>query len=253
MFIGCCFDMSENKDEKQSPFRGLGSDLAAGLTHLFYPRLCEGCSKPLLQEEEVLCLNCSIYNLPRTAYHHIHENETFMRFAGRVKVEKVTSLAYFTAEGLLQHLLHRLKYDNGKDIGAYLGKQLGYDLQQVGWATGIDAIVPVPLHPKKEAIRGFNQATIIAEGMSEVLDMPVYANAVKRTRFTETQTQKTREERMENMQGAFRVTDKATISGKHILLIDDVLTTGATLEACALSLLAVEGVKLSIATIGIAV
>lgn len=241
--------MTDNKDDNKNPLAGL----ASGLTHLFYPRLCEGCSKPLLQEEEVLCLNCSIYNLPRTAYHHIPENETFMRFAGRVRVEKATSLAYFTAEGLLQHLLHKLKYEDRKDVGAYLGTQLGYDLLQVGWAKGIDAIVPVPLHPKKEAIRGFNQATVIAGAMGEVLKLPVLADTVKRTRFTETQTQKTREERMENMQGAFEVVDEAAISGKHILLIDDVLTTGATLEACALSLLAVRGVKLSIATIGIAV
>lgn len=245
--------MNENKEEENSPVRGVGSDLASGLTHLFYPRLCEGCSKPLLQEEDVLCLNCSIYNLPRTAYHHIHENETFMRFAGRVKVEQATSLAYFTADGLLQHLLHKLKYEDRKDVGAYLGTQLGYDLLQVGWAKGIDAIVPVPLHPKKEAIRGFNQATVIAETMGEVLKLPVLADIVKRTRFTDTQTQKTREERIENMQGAFEVVDAANISGKHILLIDDVLTTGATLEACALSLLAVQGVRLSIATIGIAV
>lgn len=241
--------MAEEKENNNNPL----GDLTSGLTHLFYPRLCDGCSKPLLQEEEVLCLNCSIYNLPRTAHHHIPENETFMRFAGRVRVEKATSLAYFTADGLLQHLLHKLKYEDRKDVGTYLGKQLGYDLQQVGWATVIDAIVPVPLHPKKEAIRGFNQANVIAEGIGDVLKLPVYTNVVKRTRFTETQTQKTREERMVNMQGAFEVTDTANISGKHILLIDDVLTTGATLEACALSLLHVQGVKLSIATIGIAV
>lgn len=241
--------MTEENKNSKSPLGELG----AGLTHLFYPRLCDGCTKPLLQEEEVLCLNCSIYNLPRTAYHHIPENETFMRFAGRVKVEKATSLAYFTADGLLQHLLHKLKYEDRKDVGTYLGTQLGYDLLQVGWATGIDAIVPVPLHPKKEATRGFNQATVIAAAMGEVLKLPVLANAVKRTRFTETQTQKTREERIENMLGAFEVLDAAEINGKHILLIDDVLTTGATLEACALSLLAVQGVKLSIATIGIAV
>ena len=239
-------------DNKKSPFRGLGSGLASGLTHLFYPRLCEGCSKPLLQEEEVLCLNCSIYNLPRTAYHHIQENETFMRFAGRVKIEKATTLAYFTPDGLLQHLLHGLKYDGKKKIGEYLGRQLGHDLQQVGWPVGIDAIVPVPLHPKKEAIRGFNQAVIVAEAMGGVLGLPVYDKAIRRTRFTETQTQKTREQRMENMQGAFKVTDEKILTGKHILLIDDVLTTGATLEACALTLLGVQGVKVSIATIGIA-
>lgn len=232
--------------------KSLLKDLTDGLSHMVYPRLCEGCSKPLLQEEQVLCLNCSIYNLPRTAYHHIAENETFMRFAGRLNVEKATSLAYFTNEGLLQHLLHGLKYDGKKEIGTYLGTQLGYDMKQLNWQKGIDAIIPVPLHPKKEAKRGFNQAQIIAAGMSAVLDIPLLDKVLIRSRFTETQTQKTREERMENMKDAFSVRDADVIRDKHILLIDDVLTTGATLEACALSLLAISGVKVSIASIGIA-
>lgn len=228
------------------------NDLGQGLSHMFYPRLCEGCSKPLLAEEEVLCLNCSIYNLPRTAYHHIPENETFMRFAGRVKLQRATSLAYFTPDGLLQHLLHGLKYDGKRETGSYLGRQLAYDMQQTGWNKGIDAIVPVPLHPQKEAERGFNQSVIIAEGMEDVLKIPVQADIVSRTRFTETQTQKTREERMVNMQGAFEVKNRDRVMGKHILLIDDVLTTGATLEACAQAFSGIEGVRLSIATIGIA-
>lgn len=228
------------------------NDLSHGLSHMFYPRLCEGCSKPLLAEEEVLCLNCSIYNLPRTAYHHIAENETFMRFAGRVKLERATSLAYFTPDGLLQHLLHGLKYNDKKEIGTYLGRQLAYDMQQTGWSKGIDAIVPVPLHPQKEAERGFNQSVIIALGMEDVLQVPLYADAMGRTRFTGTQTKKTREERMVNMQGAFEVKNRAQVAAKHILLIDDVLTTGATLEACALAFSGIEGVRLSIATIGIA-
>lgn len=227
-------------------------ELVSGLSHLVYPRLCEGCSKPLLAEEEVLCLNCSIYNLPRTAYHHIHENQTFMRFAGRLKVEKATSLAYFTDEGLLQHLLHGLKYDGKKEIGSYLGKQLGYDLQQTNWHEGIDVIIPVPLHPKKEAIRGFNQSALLAEATANVLEIEVLYNVLHRKRFTETQTHKTREERLLNMEGAFEVTDPEKVRNKHILLIDDVLTTGATLEACALSLLQVSGVRISIATVGIA-
>lgn len=227
-------------------------DLASGLTHLFYPRLCEGCNKPLLAEEQVLCLNCSIYNLPRTAYHHIHENETFMRFAGRVKIEKATSLAYFTPDGLLQHLLHGLKYDSKKEIGSYLGTQLGYDLLQTNWQNGIDVVIPVPLHPKKEAIRGFNQALLIAEAMGDVLKIPILDKIIRRKRFTDTQTQKTREQRMENMQDAFELVEGENIRNKHILLIDDVLTTGATLEACAQCLLCVSGVKVSIATTGIA-
>lgn len=227
-------------------------DMAAGLSQLVYPCLCEGCSKALLQEEEVLCLNCSIYNLPRTAYHHIHENETFMRFAGRVQVERATSLAYFTNEGLLQHLLHGLKYEGKKEIGTYLGKQLGYDLLQTNWAQGVDMIIPVPLHQQKEAKRGFNQAVIIAEGMSQALNIPVIDKALQRIKFTETQTQKTREERIENMKGAFSLSNPNEIKGKHILLIDDVLTTGATLEAAALALCTVQDVRISMATVGIA-
>lgn len=175
-----------------------------------------------------------------------------MRFAGRVKVEKATSLAYFTTDGLLQHLLHGLKYGGKKEIGSYLGAQLAYDIQQVSWQQGIDAVVPVPLHPKKQAKRGFNQAAIIANSMSEILGIPVLDKALIRKRFTETQTQKTREERIANMHEAFEVKTVKKLERKHILLIDDVLTTGATLEACASVVLGVDGAQVSIATIGIA-
>jgi ComF family protein len=227
-------------------------EMAEGLSHLIYPRLCEGCSKPLLAEEEVLCLNCNVYHLPRTAYHHIADNETAMRFAGRVDVEKATSLAYFTPDGLLQHLLHSLKYDGKKYIGTYLGKQLAYDLKQINWQLGVDAIVPVPLHPDKEALRGYNQSQLLAEGMAEVWGIPVLNTAIKRVKNTESQTQKSREERIENMQGAFVAHQQLDIAGKHMLLIDDVLTTGATLEACANALKSAPNVKISIATVGIA-
>ncbi|OSZ82337.1 hypothetical protein CAP35_03455 [Chitinophagaceae bacterium IBVUCB1] len=227
-------------------------DFALGLGSLFYPRLCEGCSKSLLAEEEVLCLNCNVFNLPRTAYHHIAENETYMRFAGRVPVVRATSFAYFTADGLLQHLLHGLKYDDKKEIGIYLGKQLGYDLQQLNWHKGIDYIVPVPLHPAKEAQRGYNQTQLIAEGMGEVLQLPVLGSLLYRTRHTDSQTQKTREERISNMVGAFAVKDTTNYTGKHFLLIDDVLTTGATLEACAQALLTIPHATVSIATVGVA-
>jgi ComF family protein len=227
-------------------------DLGQGLSHLFYPRLCEGCSKPLLAEEEVLCLNCNVFNLPRTAYHHIAENETCMRFTGRVPVVRATSFAYFTTDGLLQHLLHQLKYNDKKEIGIYLGKQLGYDLLQLKWHKGIDGIVPVPLHSAKEAQRGYNQTQLIAEGMGYVLQLPVINNLLYRTRHTESQTQKTREERINNMAGAFAVMNTTDYQSKHFLLIDDVLTTGATLEACAQALLTIPQTTISIATIGVA-
>jgi ComF family protein len=226
-------------------------DLKQGFTHLFYPRLCEGCNKPLLPEEEVLCLNCNVYSLPRTAYHHIPDNETAMRFAGRFPFERATTLAYFTNEGLLQHLLHELKYNSKKQVGIFLGHQLGYDLKQTTWTKGIDMIVPVPLHKKKQAERGYNQSELIAEGLGAVLKIPVEAELLERVRHTESQTKKTRAERIENMSGAFRLKN-TEIAEKHILLVDDVLTTGATLEACALAIHAAAVVKLSMATIGIA-
>lgn len=226
--------------------------LVKGLGHLVYPRLCMGCNKSLLEEEEILCLNCNVYNIPRTAYHHIAENETAMRFAGRVPVQKGTSFAYFTNEGLLQHLLHELKYNDREDIGLYLGKQLGYDLKQTDWAATIDAIVPVPLHPEKQKQRGYNQSIRIAEGVGMVLGLPVLAGVVERVRNTESQTQKSREERIDNMKDAFAVKAPSEIAGKHLLLLDDVLTTGATIEACALALLTVPGVTISVTTIGVA-
>ena len=227
-------------------------DIKKSILHLFYPRLCEGCSKPLVTGEEILCLACS-QEIPETNYHLIEDNEAAMRFAGRIPYIKVTSYAYFTHEGLLQHLLHRLKYQDRKDIGLYLGRKFGSTLRSSGWADGIDMVLPVPLHKAKEANRGYNQSRLIAGGMSEKLGIPVYDDILYRVRDTASQTNKTRSERISNMKEAFRVDDKNRIRGKHILLCDDVLTTGATLEACALALMAEESTKISVATIGIAV
>ncbi len=226
-------------------------EIAHGIIHLFYPRLCEGCNKALLGNEEVLCISCAL-ELPKTAYHHIPDNDTAMRLAGRIPFVQATSFAHFTNDGLLQHLLHGLKYTNKKETGIYLGKQFAYDLQKTGWIKTVDAIIPVPLHAKKEAIRGYNQSALIGQGMSEVLHIPLNSTALVRSRHTESQTQKTRAERLENMKEAFLIKDANALQGKHVLLLDDVLTTGATLEACALALLQVKEIKLSIASIGIA-
>jgi len=232
-------------------FEGL-RQLHHGLVHLFYPRLCEGCAKPLLGVEDVLCTGCAM-ELPETGYHRIADNETAMRFAGRVPFAYATTLAYFTADGLLQHLLHGLKYKGRKEIGLYLGRRLGEGLKGAGWAEVPDMIIPVPLHKAKEAVRGYNQSTLIAEGISEKLHIPVYDDILLRVKNTESQTRKTRTERAENMQDTFRLKEKGMLTNKHILLCDDVLTTGATLEACALALLGEKGIRISIATVGIAV
>jgi len=228
------------------------TELKKGITHLFYPDLCEGCSKPLVAEERVLCIACETL-VPETGYHSVADNDTSMRFAGRVPFRHATSFAYFTEDGLLQHLLHGLKYKGRRDVGAYLGSRFASRLSVTDWISTVDAIVPVPLHTTRMARRGYNQSEVIAEAMSRVLRIPTLAHALARVRNTESQVNKTRIERTANMQAAFAVTDNARFVNKHILIIDDVLTTGATIEACAAALLAVEGVKISVATIGIAV
>ncbi len=218
---------------------------------LFYPRLCEGCSQALLVQEQILCVGCTA-ELPLTNYHHIPENETANRFAGRLKFEYASSLAYFTAEGLLQHLLHQLKYHDKQEVGVYLGQQLGLGLRETDWIKTIDVIIPVPLHPKKEAMRGYNQSNSIAEGLSDILNKPVNKTGLYRLRHTESQTKKSRTERIDNMQEVFGVRNATTLEHKHVLIVDDVLTTGATLEACALVLQTIPGIKVSFGTIGIA-
>lgn len=229
---------------------GILQELGHGLIHLLYPRLCEGCSKPLHGAEEVLCIGCA-QELPETNYHHIPDNETALRFAGRIPFVRATSLAYFTNEGLLQHLLHGLKYRGRKETGTYLGKRLGEGLKNAGWAGDIDMIVPVPLHKTRKNERGYNQSALIAQGMSTALHIPTNDDALLRVRKTETQTHKTRAERVENMKDTFCLKEEGTLKNKHILLCDDVLTTGATLEACALALMKEEHIRISIATIGI--
>jgi ComF family protein len=227
-------------------------DLRHGLVHLFYPRLCEGCSKPLHAGEQVLCISCNM-QLPETNYSNIADNETALRFAGRIPFEYATTLAWFTNDGLLQHLMHGLKYKNKKEIGYCLGRRLGQSLQKTEWIHSVDMIIPVPLHPAKKAKRGYNQSMLIAEGMSGVLHIPAMEGILLRVRDTESQTRKTRAERVSNMAAAFTIHNPAQLKGKHILLCDDVLTTGATLEAYALTLQKEESIKISLVTVGIAI
>lgn len=218
---------------------------------LFYPRLCAGCSTPLVRGEDVLCLNC-MADLPRTNYHNNQENPIFQIFIGRANVSLATSFCRFDKGGRLQHILHELKYKGNCEAGHKMGLLFGCDLMQSELFRDIDAIIPVPLHPRKEKKRGYNQSTEICKGLSESMNKPLVTGNLVRVVHTSTQTRKGRFERWENVSGIFKVSKPELLTGKHVLIVDDVITTGATLEACCEPLLKVPGLKVSIATIACA-
>ena len=218
---------------------------------LFYPRLCAGCNISLVKGEELLCLNC-IADLPRTNYHLTVENPVFQQFLGRVPIELATSFCRFDKGGRLQHLLHQLKYKGNREIGYKMGTLFGNDLINSAVYCTIDEIIPVPLHPRKEKKRGFNQSTEICKGLSEAMNRPLITGNLIREIHTDSQTRKGRFERWENVSGIFRVKNSLVFEDKHLLLVDDVVTTGATLEACCIPLLQIHGVRVSIATLATA-
>ncbi|MBA4196901.1 MAG: ComF family protein [Chitinophaga sp.] len=217
-------------------------------THLIFPHHCEGCGTDVLNDEDLLCAKC-LHELPVTNYFSSHGNPVEKIFYGRCKIESAASAFYFTKDSLLQHLLVQLKYKSNKEVGYFLGKLAGLQMQQSNRFKNIDALVPLPLNPKKESKRGYNQAAIICDGMAEVLQIPVLNNAVERVLFTETQTKQDRIHRWQNMENVFAIKDLTGMQGNHILLVDDVVTTGATLEACANAILKNKNVKVSIATV----
>jgi ComF family protein len=217
--------------------------------YLFYPKICDACGKSLLHQEEILCTSCLI-KLPRTEFHSDPENDLSQVFWGRVPIEQATALMHFVKGSPYRKLIHKLKYQNRPDIGVFLGRELGGELNNSKPFQNLDFIVPVPLHPDKQKIRGYNQAERIAAGISEVMDVPVSSDNLYRNVFTKTQTKKGRYDRWENVSEVFSVRDERELTGKHLLLVDDVITTGATIEACAQVLLKVPDVKVSIASIG---
>ncbi len=216
--------------------------------HLFYPHICLGCGSDSLQEDNILCLRC-ITDLPHTNYAQHASNPIEQLFWGRVPLVAAHSEFYFAKESVVQTLIHQLKYKGNQEIGFYLGALMGKSLLNSNRFKNIDYLVPIPLYPEKERKRGYNQAAVICKGMSEVMNVPVLIGNVNRKRFTETQTKKHRTERWENVADSFTINDKAMMVGKSILLVDDVITTGATLEACCQSMLEVDQLKLSLATI----
>jgi ComF family protein len=215
---------------------------------LFYPKVCYACGNSLYRNEEVICTFCRL-NLPKTNFHQQNENPLSQVFWGRVNLENVSAFYYFSKGSKVQHLLHQLKYNGRHEIGVYLGKLYGSELKQAENYKDIEAVIPVPLHPKKLRKRGYNQSEKIAEGLAQAMGVQLENKAIIRTHASETQTRKARFSRWENVKEIFSVTEPEKIAGKHVLLVDDVITTGATIEACAMHLLEVEGTRVSVASL----
>jgi ComF family protein len=225
----------------------LGEDFMA----LFFPRLCAGCQATLVRGEEVICLGCQV-DLPKTGFEKVADNPVAQLFWGKADIQLATAFCGFDKGGIMQHFMHLLKYKGSKEVGEMLGKLLGIELNRSSPFLEIDLIIPVPLHPKREHKRGYNQSTEIGKGLSAAMNKPLMTGNLIRNHYSETQTNKGRFERWENVKELFSVKNPESLEGKHILLIDDVVTTGSTLEACANVLLKVQGVRVSIATLAYA-
>lgn len=221
------------------------------LLYLAFPHLCLACRQRQPPRGEDICVHCKA-TLPESGFHLRQDNPFTERFWGKVKIESGAALYLFTKESRVQHLIHELKYKGQKQVGEILGRRFGYALKDSPFFKDVELIVPVPLHPKKELIRGYNQSEMFANGLSETLKIPVLADGLKRVEHSESQTKKGRKERSENVREVFAVKRHQKLEGKHILIVDDVLTTGSTLETCARKVLEVPGTRVSLATIAIA-
>ena len=222
----------------------------ARLLDLISPRLCVVCGSRLAVTEETLCSKCYLH-LPRTDFgHDLYENVMAKLFWGQMAIEKATALFYYEPHAETAQILYEMKYKNHPEIGVVMGRMMAKELMRSGLFDGIDAIVPVPLARKRERQRGYNQSLELAKGVSEVTGLPIANKVVRRTKFVGSQTQRGRWERNENVENVFELVDSDSISGKHLLLIDDVVTTGATIIACAQEMQKASNVKFSVLALG---
>ncbi len=213
---------------------------------LLYPESCPICGNALIAGEKIVCTFC-YYKLPKTDFHLYHQNPVHELFYGRVEIQYSGAFLNFKKGGGVQQLIHDFKYKSQLEIGQFLGESYGLDLMEAAWVNSLDFIIPIPLHPDKLKKRGFNQSEVFASGISKTLNLPMKSECLKRIRFSETQTKKSKYERWENVRGIFELTDAELLEDKHVLLIDDVITTGATMEAAAQCLIKEANAKVSVA------
>lgn len=221
------------------------------LLNLFFPKVCYACNNLLSDNEKHICITCR-HNLPVTNY-HLENNEAINKVLyGRVKLERGTALLKFEKKGIVQHLLHNLKYKGHETIGRVLGEWLGNELKTIEAYNSIDLIIPVPLHKRKLRKRGYNQVEKFGVEIAKALHVEYIDSVLLKTTTTKTQVFKKRIARWDNSHEVFTLQNKALIEGKHILLVDDIITTGATIESCTNILLRAKNVKISVAAMAIA-
>ncbi|WP_417352413.1 ComF family protein [Flavobacterium alkalisoli] len=221
------------------------------LVNLLYPKTCSGCNETLLDSESVLCTTCR-HELPYTQHHLNPENETYNKFYGRLPLEHASSLLYFHKEGIVQQLIHNLKYRGHEEAGKLAGELYVSDLIKTETLQSVTDVIPVPLHKKRLRERGYNQVTEFGRALAKGLGVNYSDNILLRESYTKTQTKKGLSDRAEITRSAFEVSYTEAHHDRHFLLIDDVITTGATLEACGRALLKIPGSRLSIVTIAYA-
>ena len=218
------------------------------LVNLFFPKLCNGCNSLLLNNEAVICVKCR-HDLPYTYHHQIENNEIMSKFYGILPVEHATALLYFHSKGIAQELIHNLKYRKQQEIGTLLGIIYAHELIDSNKIPKVDFIIPTPIHKKRLQERGYNQVTTFCEALSKELQIPIDTEVLFRTKHTKTQTKKSKTKRAELLSNNFKIKIKEDHIGKHYLLVDDVITSGATIEACTKALLEIPDSKVSLLAI----
>lgn len=214
------------------------------LLSMVFPEICNACGKPLYKHENLICNYCKV-KLPYTNFHLQTENPVEKIFWGRIPIEKAGAFLYFHKGNRVQQLMHRFKYKGKKEIGELIGSLYGNELLKSNFFSDADVIIPVPLHPEKQKKRGYNQSECFANGLSVALNIPSQTNILTRAFASSTQTKKNRFERWKNVETIFKIQNVESILNKHIVLVDDVITTGATVEACANTLMKASPKKIS--------
>lgn len=222
-------------------------EIQKNLLNVLFPVFCNGCSNLLLKNENVICTKC-LHNLPFTLHHQIKETEINKTFFGILPFEFGASILYFTKKGVVQNLIHNLKYRNRQEIGTYLGDLYAKELIDLESIKSVDFIIPVPLHKKRLHERGYNQVTTFCKSIEKNLTIPLLDDVLMKKQHLKSVTDKSKEGRLKHNENVFSIENEHKIEGKHILIIDDVFTTGATIEACAKEILKIKNTKISLLT-----